>query len=253
MTSHASATSLAATLAEEWILSGRYHAGEKLPSERKIAEELGVSRPMVREALRGLLERRLIEISPGRGAFVRGASVSDVAQTFTTLVRRQQATTRDVLRARQMLECEAAELAAEHASKTDLATMLRELEDCESATGILERVRADLRFHAAVVNAVHNPVISGMYGGIASLTAGMMLRSLSDREVSREGLPYHRDIYGAIAERRPMDARAAAMNHLQVAHRSYGSDLDRAIDDVARRELSRMFGSTLSLDDLLTD
>lgn len=253
MTSHAGVGDLSTTLAEEWILSGRYRAGEKLPSERKIAEDLGVSRPLVREALRGLLERRLIDISPGRGAFVRGASVSDIAQTFTTLVRRHQATTRDVLRARQMLECEAAELAARHAQESDLSSMRREMELCDDAPGILERVRADLRFHAAIVNAVHNPVISGMYAGIGGLVAEMMFRSLTDQQVSREGLPYHHDIYAAISGRRPQDAREAVMNHLQVAYRSYGADLDRGIDEVARREMSRMFGSSFSLDDLLRE
>lgn len=252
MTSHATAGSLAETLAEDWILSGRYQAGDKLPSERQMAEDLGVSRPLVREALRGLLERRLVEISPGRGTFVRGASLSDISTTFTTLIRRQQATTRDVLVARKMIECEAAEQAALHNNPADLAQMLASLTECEDAPGIIERVRADLRFHASVVNAVRNPVVSGMYASIATLTAEMMFRSLTDTEVSREGLPLHRDIFNAIADGRAADARAATAEHLHVADRSYGEDLDRSVDEVARREANRLFGATLDLDQLLS-
>jgi len=58
---------------ENDIVSGRQGVGSKLPSERQLADRFGVSRPVVREALRTLVERRLVEIHPGRGAFVRDA------------------------------------------------------------------------------------------------------------------------------------------------------------------------------------
>src|SRR5215213_6954504 len=89
---------------EEQILAGNLAVGAKLPSERQLAERFGLSRPLVREALRGLVERRLVEVEPGRGAFVRGAHATDAAHELGLLVRRHPATPRQLVEARTMLE-----------------------------------------------------------------------------------------------------------------------------------------------------
>jgi GntR family transcriptional regulator, transcriptional repressor for pyruvate dehydrogenase complex len=240
-------------LAEDWVLSGKFKSGEKLPSERQLAEDLGVSRPMVREALRRLVERRLIEVSPGRGAYVREVSVSDAERPMSTLFVRQQATARHLLSARTMLEGQAAELAAERITIEDLASVHTAMVACESADNLIDKVRADLAFHLRVVRAAGNPVISTMFASISGLAAQMMLRSLSDPKVSREGLPFHKDIYEALRRGEPSKARRAAIGHMAVAERSYGKDLDRSLDTVARREMTRLLGPNFSVEDLLAE
>jgi GntR family transcriptional regulator, transcriptional repressor for pyruvate dehydrogenase complex len=96
-------------------------------------------------------------------------------------------------------------------------------------------------------------VIETMFSSIASLTFELMLRSLGDPAVSREGLPYHREIADAIRDRDADRARDAIEGHLVIARRLYGQDLDRGLDLVARRELERVFGRSVSLEAIVAD
>jgi GntR family transcriptional regulator, transcriptional repressor for pyruvate dehydrogenase complex len=238
---------------EEELAGGGVQPGTKLPSERQLAIRFGVSRPVVREALRSLVERGLIEISPGRGAFVRAMRVSDAARPLAALYRRQNATPRDLVEARLMLEREAAGLAAERAAAGELEAMERVLQRFDRTGDLIERARCDIAFHSLIARMSQNPVIETMFSSIASLTFELMLRSLSDPAVSREGLPYHREIADAIRDRDPDRAREAIVGHLLIARRLYGQDLDRGLDLVARRELERVFGRSVSLEAIVAD
>jgi GntR family transcriptional repressor for pyruvate dehydrogenase complex len=230
---------LASSLAEA-ILSGRLPAGSKLPSEREMAGRHGVSRPVVREAIRGLAERDLIEIVPGRGTFVRHARPTDAAARMDDLLRRHQPTPRHLVEARLMLEGTAAELAAARAEAVDLDDMEAALAAFDAAAGTIEQVRQDLAFHSAVARAAHNPVVATMFAAIGGLTAELMLRSLTDPLTTPASLPYHRTIVTAIRDRDGTRARGAMTDHLRVAARTYGADFDRSLESVARRELVRL-------------
>jgi len=157
-----SGDAMASTLAER-VLSGELKAHDRLPSERQLAVEFGVSRPVVREALRSLVERRLVEVKPSRGAFVRGDTGPGRLQPLGVEYLRRGTTARQLSEARLMLETEAAALATEHATADDLATLNAALERLEASANPLERVRNDLAFHAALVAASHNPVIETMF------------------------------------------------------------------------------------------
>jgi GntR family transcriptional repressor for pyruvate dehydrogenase complex len=238
---------------EEELVGDGVGPGTKLLSERQLALRFGVSRPLVREALRSLVERGLIEISPGRGAFVRALRISDAARPLDAFYRRQNATPRDLVEARLMLEREAVGLAAERAESDELEAMERVLERFDRTGDLIERARCDIAFHALIARMSHNPVIETMFSSIASLTFELMLRSLSDPAVSREGLPYHREIADAIRDRDPERARKAIEGHLVIARRLYGQDLDQGLDLVARRELERVFGRSVSLGTIIAD
>ena len=241
---------LAAAL-EAAILGGRLAPGAKLPSEREMAERHRVSRPAVREAIRGLVERDLIEVVPGRGAFVRHARTSDAAGRMDALLRRRQPTPRHLVEARLMLEGTAAALAAERAGAADLAAIAAALDAFDAAAGLLDQVRHDLAFHLAVARAAHNPVVETMFGAVAGLTAELMLRSLADPLTTPDSLPYHRAVFDAIRGNDPALARAAMTDHLKVAARTYGADFDRSLDSVARREVARLLDPGMDLDALL--
>jgi GntR family transcriptional regulator, transcriptional repressor for pyruvate dehydrogenase complex len=238
---------------EEELLGRAAQPGTKLPSERQLALRFGVSRPVVREALRSLVERGLIEISPGRGAFVRAMRMTDAARPLDALYRRQNATPRDLVEARLMLEREAAGLAAERAEPAELDAMQRILDRFDRTGDLIERARCDVAFHALIARMSHNPVIETMFSSIASLTFELMLRSLGDPAVSREGLPYHGEIFQAIRDRDAERARTAIEGHLLIARRLYGEDLDQNLDIVARRELERLFGRSVSLEAIVAE
>jgi GntR family transcriptional repressor for pyruvate dehydrogenase complex len=241
-----------AAILEERILSGEWPVGTRLPSERQLAEHYGVSRPVVREALRALSEHGLVEILPGRGSFVRQAQATDAASRLDALYRRRQATPRDLVEARTTLECAAAALAAERATADDLATIEAALRRFDQSQSIVEQARYDLAFHLAIARAAHNPVIETMFGSITTLTFELMLRSLSDPDVARVSVPYHLVIYQAIQEGAVERARTAMAEHLAVASVHYGDDYNRSIESVTPRQFARMLDPGVTLEDLLT-
>ena len=143
-----SGEAVAGILAER-VLSGQLPPDARLPSERQLAREFGVSRPVVREALRALVERRLIDVEASRGAFVRKDAVGRY-QPLDVEYRRRGTTARNLSEARLMPESETAGLAASHADDEDLATLRAAVERLEASATPLDRVRNDLAFHAAL-------------------------------------------------------------------------------------------------------
>lgn len=226
------------------LLSGHLAPGAKLASERQLAERFRVSRPMVREVLRMFEERGLIEVRPGRGAFVRSGDPAASVRPFDTAYRQRKPTPRDLVRARLMLERETARLAAEHATDDDIAAMRAALARCDQARDVVSRARADLDFHAAVARASRNPVIETMFGSISPLVFELMMRSLSDPEISQKGLPYHEQILQAITSRDPVAAMEAMEGHLALALRMFGNDLDQSLDLVAQRRIEQLLALT---------
>ena len=249
--SRSSGDAVASTLAER-VLSGELVANERLPSERQLALEFGVSRPIVREALRSLVERRLIDVEPSRGAFVRSDPGAGAFQPNGLEYLRRGTTARQLSEARLMLESEAAVLATQHADPDDLATLGAALERLEASATPLDRVRNDLAFHAAMVAAAHNPVIETMFASIQALTVELMVRSAGDAEIVRKSAPYHRVAYEAIRDRDAAGARAAIQAHLGIAASTYGDDYDQSLDTTAARAL-RLIGSGAGLEEFLSD
>jgi GntR family transcriptional repressor for pyruvate dehydrogenase complex len=209
--------------------------GERLPSERKLVERFGVSRPIVREVLRRLQERGLIVVHPGRGSFVRELTPTQGHASVDVLVRRGEITVRDLVTARRMLEAEAAALAAEHHTDADAARMREILAAFDASADVGAGAELDVAFHEAIAVASGNAVIQIMFGSIRALTHGMVLRSLADRKVSRIGAPIHHTILDAIVAGDADAARAAMTEHIQLAEKTYGSDIDRPLADVLQQ------------------
>jgi len=224
--------------------------GSKLPSERQLAERFGISRPVGREVLRQMQERGLVDIEPGRGAFVRAVGALDAARVADGLYRRGQATARHLVDARSVLESRAAALAAEEALDRDIAAMERALAWFDNASGVLERAQADLAFHGLVARASHNPIIELMFGSITRFVFELMLRSLDDPAVSRKGVPHHRQILSAVKKRDAATAERIMVEHIMLAKKTYGGDLDEPLDTLARRRMGDLFDSG-ALDDLI--
>jgi GntR family transcriptional repressor for pyruvate dehydrogenase complex len=231
------------------IVAGEYRPGDKLPSERALAARYGVSRPLVREALRSVEELGLIETQPGRGTFVRSEAAPGVHRGVEVAILRRGVTAQQLSEARLTLEGEAASLAATRATPDDLALLDVALERLEHSESI-EHVRNDLAFHLAIAAAAHNPVIEMMLEAIAPQTAALMLRSVGDPDVMVRSQPYHRIALEAIRSGDGEAARAAIHAHLGVASQLYGDDFDRSVEELAGTALRRL-GSLTSLDDIV--
>jgi GntR family transcriptional regulator, transcriptional repressor for pyruvate dehydrogenase complex len=231
------------------ILSGALPAGSKLPPERVLAQDFALSRPIVREVLRGLQERGLVEILPARGTFVRAPSAADGARSLESYYRRRNASAREVMDARLMLEVHAVRLAALHADAADVHALEQCLRDGDDAQTIVDRARNDIAFHGLLARAAHNTVVETMFASITGLTFELMLRSQADPDVVRSGMPYHRRVLEAVRAGDAGAAEAAMRAHLELAASLYGSDYDRGVEGVAQRVL----GPGVSLDGLLDE
>ena len=155
----------------EGIVSGEIRPGQRLPSERDLCTEFGVSRPTVREALRALEALGLVEIRPGAkgGAFAVQPGEDLLAHALSTLLSFQGATPVELAEFRISFEGENAELAAERATDADvkeLSDIANEAADLARSGAIPELWALDTRWHASVARATHNVVRVGIMLGI---------------------------------------------------------------------------------------
>ncbi|MDT0316867.1 MULTISPECIES: FadR/GntR family transcriptional regulator [unclassified Streptomyces] len=224
---------------EHDIRSGEIPVGEKLPSERELAERFGASRNVVREALRRLEAQHMIEVAPGRGSFVSEQSPGQ-ARSYDALYRAGRPTVRHLIEARIPLEVEIVGLATERADEAELDAMRRANDALLRATDVVHKARADLDFHDAIAAASGNPVLRTMLSSIGGMMFEMMLRSNSDPSIGEPGVPHHPEILEAIVARDVELARARMREHLMLGLRTYGADLDLGLDVMARQHIETL-------------
>ncbi|PDQ34119.1 MAG: hypothetical protein B5766_12860 [Candidatus Lumbricidophila eiseniae] len=231
---------------DERIVSGTWPEHSRLPSERTLAEQFSVSRPVIRESLRVLSERGLIVISAGRGSFVRRIDPASQGASAELLARRGAITAEHLIVARTMLEAEAAALAAINRTDQHIERLSELLEQFDHST-VPESADLDVAFHEAITVASGNPVIQVMFASIKTLAHGIVLRSLTDRKLAGAALPLHEVILTAIIEQDPDRARQAMSEHLGAARQFYGTDLNQPLADVLRHraEIAPALGSVL--------
>ncbi|GAA4052808.1 FadR/GntR family transcriptional regulator [Nonomuraea sp. NPDC050663] len=147
---------------KEQITSGSWAMNRKIPTETVLAEQLGVGRNTVREAVRALTHAGLLECRQGDGTYVRATSELSGAM----LRRLRQAEQLEILEVRRALEVESARLAATRRNDDDIVRIEAALSARDRAweSGTAEEfVEADLAFHMAVVHATHNLVLIDLY------------------------------------------------------------------------------------------
>lgn len=163
----ANLTQRAQTELEEMIVNGSLRAGERLPSEREMIEQLGVSKTVVREAMRSLATKGLIEVRPGSGMYVLGVGAHLMAEPLSLLMRKHRLTVEQIHQVRAALEIQIAALAAEHAQKEDIEAMaetIRRLEEPDLSP--LQYAQLDLEFHNRLAVAGGNPLFSILINSI---------------------------------------------------------------------------------------
>ncbi len=144
----------------QMIQDGRLNPGDQLPAERDLLQRLGVGRSTLREALRSLAMVNIVEQRPGSGTFVKEINVSSVIHPGMLNAALQRSLTADLLETRQIIEPQAAALAAQRATAEELDAIQSLLDQCQSALAH-GQPDADLsaRFHLALAQAAHNDVL----------------------------------------------------------------------------------------------
>lgn len=203
------------------ILRGVLRPGERLPSERDLAERLGVSRPSLREAIADLQSRELLTSKAGAGVFVSSSLGASVSPALARLFSAHDEAVFDYVSFRRDMEGLAAERAAKFASETDLAvisSVFARMEAAHSKRSGQEEAALDAEFHMSIVEAGHNVVMLHMMRAmVGALREGILYNReamFRQRTTRRVLLDQHRAIHEAIVQRHPEDARAAVENHL---------------------------------------
>jgi GntR family transcriptional repressor for pyruvate dehydrogenase complex len=202
---------------EESILSGQLKPGDQLPAERDLAQSFGVSRTAVREAVKTLTEKGLVEAFSGRGTFVTNGTSQAIRQSLDLMIRiNQQEGSAHLAELRLVLEPEIAGLAASRIDGQLLGTMTetvaimeRNLHDREAY------IEADLDFHLALAEAAGNPLILSLLDSIVGLLREQRSRIFEVEGGPERGQYHHKRILAAVEQRKPEAARAAMREHLQ--------------------------------------
>ncbi|MGJ8528087.1 FadR/GntR family transcriptional regulator [Maritalea sp.] len=221
---------------EALILNGVLRDGYKLPSERDLAEQMSASRPKVREALKLLEENDLIISRHGEGTFVAPLIGSAMSPALIDLYSRHASAFLDYLEFRREQEQFASALAAERATDIDKETLnaiMEELEAAHECDNFDASEEADIRFHAAIVDASHNSLLVHTMSSIYALTRQNLFYNRRVLRVADGGaanellLLQHRAIHQAIIQGKPESARKAARAHIDFLERSYLLEQDR--------------------------
>ena len=207
---------------EDLIAKGELKVGQKLPSERLLVRQLGASRTALREGLKQLRARGVIETTHGRGSYV--ASLCDHQETvpLMRLLGSQPRTLFDLFEMRQLLEPEAARLAAERATPADLFLITRRynemVEARASGNDPSTHARLDHAFHLAISEASHNAVLVHTLRSLTDPLLSSVFASVNNlyhREPHRRSIDMqHARLYRAILEKKPSQARKAASDHI---------------------------------------
>ncbi len=201
------------------ILRGILRPGTRLPSERELAERMGVSRPSLREALSDLQDRGLLVSRAGSGVFVADVLGSAFSPALVQLFSRNDAAVFDTIAFRRDMEGLAAERAARLASDTDLKVINTLFERMQAGnTTVEEEAQLDAEFHLSIIEASHNIIMLHMMRSMYDLLReGVFynLRIMFQQSDTRAALlAQHAAINAAIQSREPRRARSAIESHL---------------------------------------
>ncbi|MEL6594538.1 MAG: FCD domain-containing protein [Pseudomonadota bacterium] len=206
---------------EKLILQGILRPGERLPSERELADKLGVSRPSLREAVAELQDKGLLASRAGAGIFVADVLGSAFSEGLVRLFAAHDEAVFDYISFRRDLESLAAERAARLGSQTDLKvidTIFRKMEAAHSKRNPAEEAALDADFHMSIIEASHNVIMLHMMRSMFELlregvfyNRTVMFKQRTTRDLL---LDHHRAINSALQARDGAAARAAIEMHL---------------------------------------
>jgi|SRR5690554_536669 len=211
---------------ESMIVSGTWSPGEKLPSERELANQFQVSRPSLREAIQKLEAKGLVNRRQGGGTYVAGALDQHVSEPLFELLARHPESQFDLLEFRHALEGVSAFYAAMRGKDSDLQHIAQSFAQISQVAQqpIEQQAEALMQFYTSIAEASHNVVLLHLVRGMRDLLQENMRRNLqvlSERSDVRQQLQVHRQgIVDAIIAREPEQARDACHQHLAYIERT---------------------------------
>jgi GntR family transcriptional repressor for pyruvate dehydrogenase complex len=196
---------------------------EKLPSEQELCKRFGVSRTVIREALKVLKERGLIQPRNGEGSYVVSPKTDTVSEALDRIIQINNISNDDLHSMRLLLETEGARLAALNALPGDLEKLegiLGRMEDL--SLPLDERIRLDAEFHITMVQAGKNELLGIFTEVMTMLLKDYMIKGLFGPPGINKTLAQHRKILDALRREDPGEAEKALRDHLSAARENVG-------------------------------
>lgn len=204
----------------EQLLEGVIRSGDRLLPERELAAQLGVSRPIVREALRALSMMGVVEIRERVGTVVRQPDVSVLGDVFAFSLAQVPDAIDDVMQARIALECQAIRLACQRATTADIERMRAALDTIQATVNdAAGGGDADFEFHQALVRASKSDTLTQLYGAMATLLARSHRNRrllVGEAHIQQEVVDDHRRLLEAVIAGDEDAADQALRHHFRI-------------------------------------
>jgi len=203
------------------LAEGESHSEDKLPSEQALAVKFGVSRTVIREALKLVKERGLIEQRTGEGSYITKPSPGAVSNVMSRMILMDNIGDDEIVDVRGILEIASCRLAAVNADEADIAQMQSTLDAMKEHWDDNEAmIRMDTDFHIAMAKASKNKLLGILIEAMTVLIRKFIRKSIYAPGAKPDGMMRHALIMDAIKSRDPDVAEAAIRNHLEVSRQN---------------------------------
>jgi GntR family transcriptional repressor for pyruvate dehydrogenase complex len=213
---------------EQQILRGDLRTGDRLPTERELAEKFRASRTAVREAMKTLAQKGLVDMRPGRGTIViDGTSFALRDSLNRSMLVNQPKSNIELVEVREILEPEIAALAAVRATDDDIVALRAAVETMDAHVEEADAfIAADNRFHQILANATNNNLILTLIHPIMELLSEQRKHIFGVQGGPQRGQQHHKMLLDAVIRHDPDAARSAMQAHL----RQVGADAAAALE-----------------------
>ncbi|NWF92446.1 MAG: FadR family transcriptional regulator [Syntrophaceae bacterium] len=197
------------------ISEGKLKPGDRLPPERQLVKEFGVSRPTLREALNSLVAMGFLEVKQARRTFVKSVISERIEDPLSRIIKTDTQKIFDLIEVRKAMESWASFQAAQRAMDEDikrLEEIIVEMTKAFDEGRSWEKEDAD--FHLAIAQATHNTIQTHLMSTIYGLLRESVARVFTDREKVKKLIRQHYQIFDAIKNRSPNKARRKTLEHL---------------------------------------
>ena len=209
----------------EMIRQGKLKPGDRLPPERDLAKQLGMSRASLRHGLRFLAAVGVLNSRRGSGTYIAHGPLVLKSESLQMLADLHQFSYDDMFEARKVLEVALAELAAQKAKAEHLALIAEEVAEMYAALDDpQEYLVHDIRFHRAVAAACGNQILSALMNMVSATMYENRRATVEQARDLRESAEMHRGIYRMIRGRKPKEAGALMKEHLTLAQKALTSE-----------------------------
>src|SRR5215475_4440288 len=196
--------------------------GDRLPPERELSKQLGISRPALRAGLSSLISMGVLQSRQGAGTFICEGPPALDSEPLRLLAELHGFSYEHMFETRSILEVGAAGLAAERATGDQMATMAEEIAEMYAWLSDPQQFLVhDLAFHRAVAAASGNPTLATLVEMVSAILYERRRETIERAHDFNEALELHRRIYRAIRARKPDEAREAMREHILRAQRAF--------------------------------